>query len=277
MNSNRSIPLYLACWISTQIAASALFAQTPKYALETGHLFVPAKVEIVSNEIDLIIHLHGAHGVVEQNIIRSRPNVAWVNLTLPGLSSVYRKHFQDPEVFPSTLNQIRQKLSSILSTQRIQIRHLTLMSFSAGFGGVRELLKQPAAVATIDAIVMADSLYAGFVGDLSKRKLNDAHLEPFLSFARLAVQGNKQMVLSYTQLFTPDYASTKETGNYLINKLGGTKKEERKQRSEALTELSHFNLGKFSAFEFEGDTGEDHMNHLRFIHLFLNEIQATSP
>ena len=61
--------MYLACWISTQIAASALFAQTPKYALETGHLFVPAKVEIVSNEIDLIIHLHGAHGVVEQNII----------------------------------------------------------------------------------------------------------------------------------------------------------------------------------------------------------------
>jgi hypothetical protein len=277
VNSHRFILLCLAGWISIQLSAVVLFAQTPKFPLKTGYLHVPENVEIVSNEIDLIIHLHGASAVVEKNIVGSRPNVAWVNLTLPGLSSVYRNHFQDAEVFPSTLNEVRQKLRAILNNQKLQIRHLTLMSFSAGFGGVRELLKQPAAVAKIDAIVMADSLYAGFVGELSDRKLNEAHLKPFLSFAKLAAKGSKQMLLSYTQLFTPNYASTKETGTYLIHKLGGTRNEERKSRSKVLVELSRFKLGKFNAYEFEGATGEDHMNHLRFIHLFLDEIQTRSP
>ena len=260
-----------------QLSAVALFAETPKYPLKTGYLYVPEKVEIVSNEIDLIIHLHGAPGVVEKNIVRSRPNVPWVNLTLPGLSSVYRTHFQAAEVFPSLLNEVRRELRVILNIQLIQIRHITLMSFSAGFGGVRELLKQPAAVEKIDAIVMADSLYAGFVGSLSDRKLNESQLKPFLSFAKLAATGNKQMVLSHTQLFTPKYASTKETGTYLIHKLGGTRIEVRKERSEALVELSRFRLGKFAVYEFEGGTGEDHMNHLRFIHLFLDELQTRSP
>ena len=265
--------LCLAGQLLIQNPTAALSAETPKLPLQTGYLYVPTEAKAISNEIDLIIHLHGALGVVEQNILRSRPNAVWVNLTLPGLSSVYRNHFIDANVFPSLLNEVRQQLSVTLNLQQIQIRHLTVTSFSAGYGGVRELLKQPAAVERIDAIVLADSLYAGFVGELSERKINKAHLNPFLSFARLAANGSKQMVLSHTQLFTPEYASTKETGTYLIQHLGGKKKKERKKRSEELLELSHFKLGNFSVFEFDGETGDDHMNHLRFIHLFLDEIQ----
>ena len=172
MSFPRNILLYLASWILIHNPTTALTAETPKVPLQTGFLYVPIKAKIVSNEIDLIIHLHGAQGVVAQNIVRSHPNAAWVNLTLPGLSSVYRKHFQEVDVFPSLLNEVREHLNDILKKQHIGIRHLTLMSFSAGYGGVRELLKQPAAVEKIDAIVLADSLYAGFVGDPAGRQLN---------------------------------------------------------------------------------------------------------
>lgn len=257
---------------SVLLFATHLAADAIRIPLKAGVLFVPNGRVHSDNTINLIIHLHGAHEVVERNITRSRPDDLWLNLTLPGLSSVYRKHFENPDVFPATLTAIHEALEKHYQVEHIRVRHLTLMSFSAGFGGVRELLKQPAAVEKIDALIMADSLYAGFIGNVALRKLNPDHLKPFVDFANLAAKGNKQMVLSHTELFTPEYASTKETADYLIHSLKGTRVRERRIRSDSLTELSHFKTGNFAVMGFEGTTGEDHMNHLRFIQLFLDEI-----
>jgi hypothetical protein len=146
------------------------------------------------------------------------------------------------------------------------------MSFSAGFGGVRELLKQPESVDQIDAIIMADSIYAGFVGEMEDRKVNSSHMEPFLSFAKQAVAGRKQMIISHTQLFTPEYASTKETAAWLIDGLSGKRIHARKEHPGGMVEWSHFQQGRFHVLEFEGETGEEHMKHLRHIGLFLEMI-----
>jgi len=249
-------------------------ADGTRHSLRTGVLYISDTVELSAGVTDRVLHLHGASKVVEQNFDRTRHQAVLVNITLPGLSSVYRKHFDDPAVFPALMNEVRGKLAAQNQGNEVLIRHLTLMSFSAGFGGVRELLKQSGAVERIDALVMADSLYSGFTGDPENRKVNPVHLTPFLEYARMAANGKKQMVLSHTQLFTPHYASTKETADYLIRGLGGERELKTGKHSAGLTELSRYRKGRFLLMGFEGETGEDHMNHLRSIHLFLNEIRT---
>ena len=248
--------------------------ETKEFTLTTGRLFIPNTGTIRPQAPDLILHLHGAPGTVEKNIRQPHPDAIHVNITLPGLSSVYKKHFQDPSVFPSLLQETKVILSKEGYGTTPTFRRIILMSFSAGFGGVRELLKQAENVEQIDAIIMADSIYAGFVGETEDRKVNPSHMEPFLSFAKQAVTGKKQMIISHTQLFTPEYASTKETAAWLIDGLSGKRIQERKEHPGGMVEWSHFQKGRFHVLEFEGETGEDHMKHLRHIDLFLQMVHT---
>ena len=247
-------------------------ADVRHYPLKEGVLAVPGTVEITDGSYDLVLHLHGAPKVVEPNLAVTNPQAVWVNLTLPGLSSVYRRHFQNSTVFPALLSEIEQRLASIVPDKKLHRRHLTVTSFSGGFGGVRELLKQPESRSQIDTLVMADSLYGGFVGEIADRTLNPDHLTPFFNFAQLAASGQKQMLLSHTELHTPDYASTKETANYLIRKLGTQPRTERKVHPGGLIEKSRCTLRSFVVMSFEGTTAEDHMKHLRHIRIFLQEV-----
>jgi len=258
----------LLIWMHPVIA----HCETKEFPLTTGRLFIPNTESIRPQAPDLILHLHGAPGTVEKNLRRSHPDAIHVNITLPGLSSVYKKHFQDPSGFPSLLEETKVILSKEGYATMPAFRRIILMSFSAGFGGVRELLKQPESVEQIDAIIMADSIYAGFVGEMEDRKVNSSHMEPFLSFAKQAVAGKKQMIISHTQLFTPEYASTKETAAWLIDGLGGKRIPARKEHPGGMVEWSHFQQGRFHVFEFEGETGEEHMKHLTHIGLFLEMI-----
>src|SRR6185369_18020691 len=93
-------------------------------------------------------------------------------------------------------------------------------SFSAGYGGIREILKQEALFKRIDAIVLSDSLYAGFTGDAAQRKVDPANMEGFLKFAREAAAGRKTFIIAHSSDPVPTYASTTETASYLIEQLG---------------------------------------------------------
>ena len=253
---------------------SILHAEPQGIQLRTGHLLIPEGISNTEQSIDLFIHLHGSPEVVDRNISATHPKAIRINITLPGLSSVYRRHFQDPDVFPALLEEVRQTLTKKFSSGTLQLDHVLISSFSAGFGGVRELLKQPKSVEQIDTIIMADSIYAGFSGEIEDRIVNSSHMEPFLEFARQSVKGDKQLIISHTQLFTPEYASTKETAAWLIDRLSGKRIHARKEHPGGMAEWSHFQKGRFHVLEFEGETGEDHMKHLRHIGLFLQMVRT---
>ncbi len=258
------------CLLILQTSAAEPF----RVSLEPGTLTVPPAVAVKGGRYDLVVHLHGATKVVEENLADAYPEAVWVTLTLPGLSSVYRRHFRDPNVFTSLLEEVEHHLAARSLVQEPELRHLTVTSFSAGFGGVRELLKQPRNWARIDSLVMADSLYAGFRGDVTDRVVNPEHLKPFVGFARLAADGQKRMLLSHTELHTPDYASTGETADYLVRALGGPRHLGRTVHVDGLVERSRYSNGNFLVIGFEGETGESHMMHLRHLGIFLREVKA---
>jgi len=100
------------------------------------------------------------------------------------------------------------------------LRYLVITSWSAGYGAVREILREhPTAVG---ALVLLDSLHAAYreSGD----GLVTEDLEPFVSFAKRAAAGEAVMVLTHSEIKPPGYASSSETASYLLDQLGGRRR-----------------------------------------------------
>lgn len=257
------------------IAFAAFAADAPpgkRVKLTDGPLFIPQDFKSdADGKFDLTLHLHGAPGTVENNFVKARRAGVLANVTLPGLSAVYTERFKDTNTFWRILAETEAQLKTGDTAPRV--RRVTVTSFSAGFGGVRELLKDTNIFARIDAIVMADSIYAGFTGDAAERKVNPANMEGFLKFAREAVDGRKQLLISHTQLHTPGYASTVETADYLIAQLGGKREAAADCFPGGLKLISKFQKGECAILGFVGDTGEHHMQHLRQLAVFLERLK----
>src|SRR5439155_17250581 len=98
------------------------------------------------------------------------------------------------------LDETTAKLKELGVAPEPRVRRVIVSSFSAGFGGVREMLKDPATFARIDALVMADSLYAGYAGDPAKRQVDPKLMEGFVKFAEDAAAAKKWFILSHCDL-----------------------------------------------------------------------------
>jgi hypothetical protein len=191
-------------------------------------------------------------------------------VAIPGLSKVYADRFRDPKAFARILDETSAQLKDLGVAQRPTLRRVVVSSFSAGFGGVRELLKDPAAYARIDALVMADSLYAGYAGDPARRQVDPKLMEGFVRFARDAAAGRKVFILSHCDLQPDGYASTAETADYLIAALGGKRDlASDPWPAEGLTLTSRYRNGRFEVYGFAGTTGADHMRHLHGLWVLL--------
>lgn len=240
-----------------------------------GAMFVPAGYKAEPDGIDLTLHLHGAPKVVEENFKRAGLPGVLVNLTLPGLSSVYAERFRDTNVFFHILAETGNQLEQAGLATQPRFRSVTVTSFSAGFGGVRELLKHPASFERIDAIVMADSIYAGYADDPSERKVNPDNMEGFLRFARQAAEGRKRLIISHSAQRPDGYASTTETADYLIVQLGGTREAVAETWTGEMKLLSRWRRGRLEIYGFGGESAADHMGHLRQLANLLARLRST--
>ena len=241
--------------------------------LTDGQLFVPAGYQPDPAGVELLLHLHGGTAA-EKQLVRSGRSAVVVSVAIPGLSSVYTKRFQDPKTFARILDETRAKLKELGVAPEPRVRRVIVSSFSAGFGGVREMLKDPATFTRIDALVMADSIYAGYAGDPAQRRVEPKHMDGFRKFAEDAAAGRKWFILSHCDLQPDGYASTKETADDLIASLGGTRETAGDPwPAEGLTLTSRYRKGHFEVYGFAGTTGADHMRHLHGLWALLRRVE----
>ena len=85
----------------------------------------------------------------------------------------------------------------------LKIGRVFVSTFSAGFGGARELLAVPAHFARIDGLILADSLYAGYVGKPGDHKIDPAKMVGFRKFAAEAAAGRKTMIVTHSAEYRP--------------------------------------------------------------------------
>lgn len=224
-------------------------------------------------EVPVWLHLHGAATLVEKNFAAIRAPGVLINVTLPGLSKVYADYFAAPDRWEHLLRETESLLRRESAAQRWRIGALTVSSFSAGFGGVRQLLRQPAAFERIATLVMADSIYCGYAGDPADKRVDPELMAGFLRFARLAAEGRKRLLISHSAQVPEGYASTTETADYLIHQLGGVRVDRNEVWKGGLTLQSRFSDHGCEILGFAGDGPEDHLRHLRALGLFLQRAQ----
>lgn len=245
-----------------------------RFKLTDGQLFIPAGYKPDADGIEFILHLHGGTAA-EQSLARSGRSAVIVCVAIPGLSKVYTDRFRSPATFVRILDETRRQLKESRVAAEPKFRRVIVSSFSAGFGGVREMLKDTATYDRIDALVMGDSIYAGYTGDAAKRQVDATLMEGFVKFARDAAAGKKWFLISHCDLQPDGYASTAETADYLIAALGGVRDPASDPwPADGLTMKSRFRKGQFAVYGFGGDKGPDHMRHLHGLWALLKLLNA---
>ncbi|WP_152051357.1 hypothetical protein [Tautonia marina] len=234
-----------------------------RFRLPSGAtVIVPAELPD-SGSMDLVVHLHGAVEAVERALAVSGWSAVVVVVNEPGLSSAYARPFADPARFPALLDEVRTAMVERLPGVDLDRGRLIVSSFSAGFGGVRELLAQPEVVDQIDALVLADSLYCGYEGSPANRRLDPEKMAGFRRFASEAHAGRKAMLVSHCALVPEDYGSTAETADDLVRHVGGTFESVTEDLGHGWLLSRRFDHGSLRVLGFEGAEGEDHLRHLR--------------
>lgn len=176
-------------------------------------------------QVDVLFDFHSSPRLVRSNARIAGLNCVVISVKYSGLSSAYRVPFSnDRQLFATILDEALSALRAEPDfPENTEWGRLAITSFSAGFGAVREVLKTADEFDRIDAIFMVDSLYCGYVGDGTDRvKEGVVHpelMKDYLRFAQLSAAGKKVMIITHCVGPTPGYASTRETADYLLEKL----------------------------------------------------------
>lgn len=216
---------------------------------------------------DLLIHFHGAVDTIRGAMERAGTTATVVVVNQPGLSAAYAAPFrEDAGLFRRLLAEPVRPDGDDTDTPPPRWRHVTLSCFSAGYGAVREILKTEEGFDRVDALVAADSIYAGIDETAAggRRQVDARDMAAFLAFAEAASSGRKVFVISHSAQPTP-YASTTETSDYLLGRLGVERRPVAAHAGEEHALVSQARRGGFEVQGFTGASGPAHLFHLRSI------------
>ena len=210
----------------------------------------------------LLIHFHGAPWLIEQHVARYLPKSTLITVNLGSGSSVYRKPFEQTNLFRDLLEEAGQALSIKRGWASI-----TLSGFSAGYGGVREILRRPEYFAQVNNVLLLDGMHASYSPEgkllADGGAINPNDIEAFVRFAREAVAGRKTFVVTYSEIFPGAYASTTECADYLLAQLNLKRQSKLKQGPMGMQQLSAVDAGGFHLRGYAGNTAQDHVDHFQ--------------
>ena len=192
----------------------------------------------------LVIHFHSSPWLVELAARKRFPSAAVLAVNLGAGSDVYKDPFSDPTRFARLLDESEKACNC-------KYRTVILSAFSAGYGAIREILKEPSNWDRISSIVLADSLYAGY-----GKETDD--LAPFLGY----LKAGKRLVITHSELYPGTYTATFEAADWLLGKMATKRHAVLKWGPIGMQQLSETSVGNFLVMGFAGNTADDHVDHL---------------
>ena len=193
----------------------------------------------------LIIHFHSSPWLIEYCAQKRFPHAAVLTVNLGAGSDTYKEPFVDITKFPKLIEEA-EKAAGVTA-----FRTIVLSSFSAGYGAVREILREKSNWPRITSVILADSLYAGYGHEAED-------LGPFLAY----LQGGKRLVMTHSELYPGTYAATFETAEWLLSKMNIKRKAVLKWGPVGMQQLSEASKGGFIVWGFAGNSADDHIDHL---------------
>ncbi|MBU2444413.1 MAG: T9SS type A sorting domain-containing protein [Bacteroidetes bacterium] len=271
--------LFFPCILYAQgVGIGTRIDLTSKLSLTSGQfaqLFIPDYyVRPVNDSIILVFHFHSASWAAEDQIYKARANAILFNIHLGSLSSPYQNYFTTQTNFQKILDTCLSVIKTNGIMANPKIKKLILTSFSAGYAGLREILKSPAYYDKIDVINLADGLHSN-----SDPGTMAVQMKDFLQFAKDSRDKKKIMIMTHSSIPTSGYQSTTQTANYLISGIGSTRVTYSSFDGIG-NQTSKCDTGSFRLKGYTGQTADDHMKHLyamnKMLEQAINIMNSTS-
>lgn len=225
-------------------------------------IFIPDSP--VTGPATLVIHFHGAAWIPEQAVARLRSPVVSAVVNLGAGSGVYDRAFRDPDTFRQLVDSIARAADRMAGT-RIDAERIVLTAFSAGHGAVRAILKDSTSFARVDAVMLLDGMHTSYVPERTVLAeggtLDESNLISLAEFSRAAVAGRKRMLITHSEIFPGTFASTTETADWLIERLGLERTPVLKWGPRGMQQTSEVVAGAFTLMGYAGNSAPDHVDH----------------
>jgi hypothetical protein len=228
--------------------------------VSTGQALMPHSGGLTkSGGFDLIVHFHG-HEAIRKEFVKSAKGIVLVGIDLGIGSGAYQQGFSSPATFTNLLASVEAAMQKHSGNPNAHVRKLALSSWSAGYGATDQILRQPAGK-KVDAVILLDSLHAGYADDQSKA-LKPGQLDPFIAFAKRAAKKETFMFQSHSSIIPPGYASTTEVAEFVVGQLGGKPKRTSRKDVLGLDMIDRFDKGNYHMRGYTGDDKPDHCAHI---------------
>jgi hypothetical protein len=279
--------IFAVAFFEVLLSGNLVFAQIPT---ATGRsftlsnigsaykLFIPTNyVHRPGDATDLLVHFHGDPQTYWNNVAYANLNAAVVTVNLGALSGAYQTPYAaDTTLFGDVIAEARTVLRNQSDfADNLQFDKLGVSSFSAGYGAVREILKQPAYFNDIDAMVLADTVYASFTSDSNHAPLA-SQMTGFRSFAQAAENGTKTLTLSHSKVLTFTYCNTIETADDLMSHVGVSPVAYNAVGLGSLQFYRRAETGNFTVYGANGADATAHSKHLQNIGQFLDDMPLST-
>lgn len=239
--------------------------------LPGARLFVPRTFSVGTSgedaaaapqSVPLRVHFQGGPSVAERHFDRSGACGVLIASTLAGLSSSFRKPYEDPAAFRYLLEEGEASLGEHLGLP-VRFDPVTVTFFSAGYGAVREILKSPAHFDRIDCLVSADSIYANVVAQAVRAPAIEQMVD-FAQFAQAAARSEKTFILVHSSYAT-EYASTRECADLLLASVAGQREPAGWPTEDGTWIDGECHIGRFHMLTSDLTTPEIHVECLHMI------------
>jgi hypothetical protein len=224
-------------------------------------LYIPTFFHPRGGAYDLIVHFHGLSAAQESNVERSHVNAIVATLNLGVGSGPYEEAFKAPWTFPHLVNLLEKAIAKSGRADGAHLGRIALSAWSAGYGSVSAILRVPANVKRIDALLLADGLHSDFT-DNRHHIVDDGPLAKYAKVAEQAIKGDKLFALTHSSITTTGYPNTTETIGELLKLVGVEKEPMVADGPRGMLEIYESHRGDFHVKGFLGTGVKDHIDHI---------------
>ncbi len=224
-----------------------------------AHVLLPSDLKLdADGSFDVLFHFHGREPI-RKEWVRSMERGVLVAIDVGIDSGAYATAFSDPRTFGQVLRAVEAHVGGKGYTGAA-VGRVALSSWSAGYGAIEQILDQPLGLRVVDSVILLDGLHSGYEG----HSLDVKRLAPFVRFAESAAKGERLLFVSHSSILTTGYASTTETAQYLVWKVGGKVRPTEPLAADpmGLERMSSYSRGGFHVRGFKGSGAADHCAHI---------------
>jgi len=225
-------------------------------------VFVPDRAR-GRDMVNVVITFHSTAWLAKQAVTSTDNRAVTAALNLGSGSGAYHRPFADPAAFDTLLAAISREVSTV-SGKPTAFGKITLVGFSAGHGAIRAILLDARHFKRVDAILLLDGMHTSYVPEgvvlANGGTIDTTNLIAFRDFAHAAMRGEKDFVVTHSEIFPGTFVSTTETANWLLHAIGVVRRPVLRWGPRGMQQLSEARSGRLAVLGYAGNSAPDHID-----------------